>query len=329
MRALPKTLAETARRQDGLFTRRQARDAGLADSTLEDRVGQTIARVLPTVYAAFTGSLTTQQRFRAAVLYGRIGGESTVAILGGLAACHLHGIRAAADPSVVQLLLPRSRRLSGSDGVVVRRTVNLGQKWLIAGLPVCAPARAIVDASRRMRTLDRVRELVAEGVQTGKVTLDALAEELKAGGTAGTRLTRQVLAQVSDGVRSVAEAQLHALLAARCFPAAIWNADLYDESGAWLGNPDAIWPEADLIVEVESREWHLSPADWAATMRRTNRLSRLGYDVQQLTPSRITSDPDSVVTELRAAYAAGVARASVGSRPAVVIRAADSAPLPR
>lgn len=322
MRPFPTTLVETAGHQNGLFTRRQARDAGIADSTLDDCVGHAIMRVLPTVYTTFTGHLTTQQRLRAAALYGRIGGRGTVAILGGLAACHLHGLRAAADAPVVQLLLPHKRRLADSDFVVVRRAASLGSTWQLAGLPVCAPPRAIVDAARRMRRLDQVRELVAEGVQTGKATTDELANELPPGGSAGSRLTRVALAEVADGVRSVAEAKLRQLLAGRGFPAAIWNADLYDEAAGWLARPDAIWPEAALIVEVESREWHLSPADWAATMRRTNRLSRLGYDVQQLPPSRIAADPDSVIADLTAAYAAGLARAHTGARPLVTIRAA-------
>jgi very-short-patch-repair endonuclease len=176
-----------------------------------------------------------------------------------------------------------------------------------------------------MDHLDPVRELVAQCVQTSKATTEAIAAELRTGGSAGSLLTRRALAEVADGVRSVAEAKLYRLLVRRRFPAATWNPDLFDGSGSWLAAPDAIWPEAGLIVEVESREWHLSPESWAATMRRTNRLSRLGYAVQQLPPSRIVAEPEAVVAELRAAYAAGIVRTHAQGRPNVTIRVRGAA----
>ena len=121
-------------------------------------------------------------------------------------------------------------------------------------------------------------------------------------------MARRVLAEVSDGVHSVAEAQLRRLPTDVGFPPPRWNVDLTDATGAWVARPDAYWEEAALVVEVQSREWHFTPAEWAATMERTNRLSRLGYDVQQFPPSRITGDPAGVVRELRAAYDAGLRR---------------------
>jgi hypothetical protein len=88
----------------------------------------------------------------------------------------------------------------------------------------------------------------------------------------------------------------------------VWNRDIRDAQGKFIARPDAYWAEAGLIAEVQSREWHLSPEDWAATMRRSNRLSRLGFDVQQIPPSRIARQPGEVASEMRAAYEAGIAR---------------------
>lgn len=315
MRPLPDALIHIAAQQDGLFTRRQARDAGLPDHCLDHRTGLTCARVLPTVYSATTGVLSPRQRLRAAILYGYLGGEREVAILGGLAACGLHGLRTGADPDVVELMLPMARRLADHGFVVVRRTLRHGPIWRRAGLPVCSPARAAVDATRRIRAMDDVRAVIAECVQRGKATPEQISAELKAGGSAGSLLPRRVLAEVADGVHSVAEAQLRRLLIAHDFPPALWNKEMYDDAGGWLATPDARWPEAGLIAEVQSREWHLSPESWAATMRRTNRLSRLGYDVQQFPPSRIRSEPNAVLAELLAAYDAGIRR-EVGRRPA-------------
>lgn len=309
MRCLPSTLLSLAEAQDGMFTRRQALDAGATRSEIDYRVGRVLMRPLPTVYAAFTGQLSSRQRLRAAVLYGRIGGDLDIGILGGLAACQVHGLRAAKGFYRVELLLPHRHRIASVGFVDIRRSTRPGDIWRTSGLPVCSPARAVVDAARRITELDAVRGLTAEAVQRGKCTVGALDEELSRGGSAGSRLTRHVLAEVSDGVRSAAEAWLRDLINSSAMPRPVWNADLFAPSGLWLATPDAIWPEAGLIAEVESREWHLSPESWAATMERTNRLSRLGYDVQQFPPSRIKRHPASVVADLRAAYAAGLLRA--------------------
>lgn len=308
MHSLPPQLVRIAQAQDGLFTRRQARRAGLSDNALQHRQGRPVQWALPTVYCATTGPLTARQRLRAAVLYGRVGGDSDVAAIGGLAACAIHGIKAAGQPGTVDLLLPMGRRLANCDFVVVRRTQRPGPIRRVSGLPVCSPARAVIDAARSMRSMNPVRALVGESVQQHKASCSDLATELALGASAGSLLARRVLAEVSDGAHSAAEAQFRRLLIDAGFPQPRWNCELVDTSGTWIARPDAYWEEASLIAEVQSREWHLSPADWAATMERTNRLSRLGLDVQQFPPSRITSDAAGVLRDLRAAYDAGLRR---------------------
>ena len=48
----------------------------------------------------------------------------------------------------------------------------------------------------------------------------------------------------------------------------MFNARLYVGS-EFVAVPDAWWPDVGVAVEVESREWHLSPEDWERTMRRS------------------------------------------------------------
>lgn len=324
MQPLPARLSKVARGQDGLFTRRQALDAGLASSSLTDRLGVSLSRPLPTVYTTFTGELTNQQRLRAAALYGRLGGSDTIGVIGGLAACHLHKLRAASHFARVELLVPHSHRPRKVGFVDVRRTVTPFETWQLSGLPLCAPARAVVDAARRMEHIDAVRALAAEAVQRSMCTTAQLTEQLAQGGSAGSRLTRAVLAEVADGVRSVAEAWLRTLINTSTLPTPLWNADLFDESGRWLARPDAIWPEVALVAEVESKEWHLSPENWAATMERTNLLGRLGYDVQQFPPSRIKSDAAAVIAEIADAHAGGMRRSAGAGPSRITVRPAAS-----
>jgi hypothetical protein len=67
-------------------------------------------------------------------------------------------------------------------------------------------------------------------------------------------------------------------------------------------------------VEVDSREWHLSPEDWERTEARHTRMGALGIIVQHFTPRRIRTEPAQVATEIRSALRAGQ------QRPALAVR---------
>src|SRR5260370_5991454 len=73
----------------------------------------------------------------------------------------------------------------------------------------------------------------------------------------------------------------------------------------FIGSPDAWWPEAGVASEVDSRVWHLSPADSERTQARHARMSAHGILVLLYAPRRIRSDPAGVVAEIRKALEAG------------------------
>jgi very-short-patch-repair endonuclease len=72
------------------------------------------------------------------------------------------------------------------------------------------------------------------------------------------------------------------------------------------------WPEAAVVTEVDSREWHLSPADWEQTLRRHARLTVHAILVLHFTPRQIRTEPAQVAATIRAALDA--ARADGQSR---------------
>ncbi len=85
-------------------------------------------------------------------------------------------------------------------------------------------------------------------------------------------------------------------------PLPLFNARLYcgDEL---IAVADAWWPQAGLVVEVDSKQWHLSPQDWEQTMRRHARLTALGILVLHFTPRQIKNEPDQVLATIRQALA--------------------------
>jgi very-short-patch-repair endonuclease len=73
-----------------------------------------------------------------------------------------------------------------------------------------------------------------------------------------------------------------------------------------------------VAAEVDSKQWHLSPADWARTLRRHAEMSTHGILVLHFTPGQIRSDPAAVVTAIADTLRAGRARPAlpVSARPA-------------
>jgi very-short-patch-repair endonuclease len=69
---------------------------------------------------------------------------------------------------------------------------------------------------------------------------------------------------------------------------------------------------------VDSREYHYSAEDWQRTMRRHDRLVAQGVLLLHFTPGQIRSAPEEVITQIRAALAAGRGRARlpIVTRPA-------------
>jgi hypothetical protein len=216
----------------------------------------------------------------------------------------------------VHLLLPADRRRSGYGLAIVERTDRLPApepgRW-----PLAPPERAVIDATRRMRERDVVRSIIAEVVQRGLRTPAQLGVELEAGGQRGTRLPREVLREVSDGIRSVAEAKARVLLQSSfALPPAVWNPEIVDAHGRFVAKPDAWFDDVAMAWEIDSHEWHLSPADHAATLARRSAMTAAGIIVLPTAPSRITREPATVLSELEQTHA----HAAIRPRPALYIQ---------
>ncbi len=162
------------------------------------------------------------------------------------------------------------------------------------------PARAVADAVRDLASLRDVRAVVADAVQRGCCQIQDLHAELMAGPNVGSALLREALTDVADGIRSTAEGDLKDLLIKSGLPMPLFNPSVFD-GGILIARPDAWWPELGVAVEVDSREWHMSPEDHASTLARGRRMAVHQMVVLRFTPKQIRSQPSQVVTEIRRA----------------------------
>jgi len=299
------------RKQANLITRSQALANGLTTAALRHKLrpeGPWTA-VLPGVYVLGSGELTAVQREVAAVLYAGRG-----CVVTGLAALRQHGIDVPIS-EVVDVLIPESMKRRSVEYVHIRRTRKMPKEfWRVGGIRYAPAARAVADAVWGKADGRAVTALVAAAVQQRRCTVRELASELRAGPKQGSVALRSALAEVADGIRSVTEADLRRLIKTSGLPEPMYNPSLF-VGGEFLASPDAWWPDAGVVVEVDSREWHFSPADWERTQVRHARMSTHGILVLHYTPRRIRSDPAGVVQEIRKALEAG------RRRPPLPIRA--------
>lgn len=306
----PQRLTALIARQHGVISRGQAQYLGLTRDQLRRRIAVTgrWQRLLPGVYLTVTGAPTDDQRDTAALLYAGPG-----SVLTGPAALRRHGI-GWSRTDLVDVLIPAARSHLSLGYVVIHRTTVLPSRVCYQGpVQFALIARAVADTARGLTSLSQVRSVVAGAVQRRSCTLNQLTEELEIGPTRNAALLRAVIAEVSDGIRSPAEADLRQLIMKAGLPVPLFNPRLY-HADVLIAIPDAWWPKAGVVAEVDSREWHLSPADWEATMARHSLLTTLGIRVLHFSPRQIRTEPRAVAGVIRVALSAAVSGPVPGIR---------------
>ena len=149
-----------------------------------------------------------------------------------------------------------------------------------------------------LRRIDDVRALVAEVVREHKASLEALATELQAGPRRGSALLRRALVEIGAGAASAPEAEAARLLRRAKIPGFEQNARIELPDGSYY-IADLYWRELRAILEIDSREYHFSPAGWRATMDRHLVLTTLGYSVVHRPPSAL-ADPAMFIRDISA-----------------------------
>jgi hypothetical protein len=298
------------REQELVISRPQALTRGMSAEELRHRIRPDgpWQRLLRGVYLAATGAPTRRQLEVAALLCA-----GTSSVLTSTAALTHHGIRVR-ETSTITLLVPARQARASRGYLRVWPTTRMPEFVFTDGAVRFADAaRAVADAARELGSFREVRAVAADAVQRRRCRLDQLVGELAHAPMRQSAWLRQALGEVADGVRSAAEGDLRSLIRAAGFPPPMFNARLYIGPDL-LAVADAWWPDAGVAVEVESREWHLSPEDWERTMSRSRRMGAKGILLVQVSPHQIRTEVDRIVADIRDALAAGRARPPLAIR---------------
>lgn len=318
--------------QDGLVTRSQVLAAGMSIGALRHalRPGGPWQRVVPGVYATFTGPLQGIHRLRAAELVVGVDGMVT-----GAWACRWWGLRYGPEPTeIVDVLLDRKHDRGNVGFLRVIRTSRLPEPMrcvadgrldelrrsgppldlvldgtvTVAGVVALAPpTRAVVDtlvhAQPPRPDLRGARALMCEVVQRRHATVAELRGEVAAAPRRGGALARRIMKDIDAGCRSAPECELRDLvLSSRLLPEPRWNRVLPGQRGIV---PDACWEQSRLVVEVDSRSYHGFGDAPRRTEERRARYAALGWRVLPVSPTRLRTEPQAVLAEIEAAFLAG------------------------
>jgi hypothetical protein len=285
-----------------VVSREQLLTLGMTDRAMQYRIraGGPWQALLPGVYLGVTGTPNLPQKEMAALLYAGAGSLIT----GPVALMH-YGIRAAPDLETIDVLTSAARHRSDAGFARLHRTHRMPSQIASSG-PVrfALVARAVADTAWQLTSLNDVRAVVAGAVQLGRCTVSQLAGELQSGPVRGSAMFRTVLSEVADGVRSAAEGDFRDLIKAARLPMPLFNPSLY-LGEEFLARPDAWWPEAGVTAEVDSRQWHLGPADHERTTARHDLMGEAGIIPLHFLPSQIRREPAQVAQRIKGALAHG------------------------
>ncbi|WP_448319171.1 hypothetical protein [Streptomyces sp. CO7] len=272
------------------------------------RPGGTWQRMLPGVYLLRQGAPTGEERLHAALLYASRREASAAAeerpqatavpaqprrddplhadaVVTGLAALALRNFASAPALSlldVVDVLVPRARRVRSTGCARVVRTARMPVPDLASGVPVAPVERAVADAVAHLPEDAgpfAVRRLFTEAVHDGHCEPSALLRELRRARLCGRpRVAEAMEVLVSEG-RAAAEERLYRMAWEHGLPDPVWNVELRLPEGPSLGAVDAYWPEQGIAVELDA------PGD----LGKRERLERLGVTVVRVPRVRLAT----------------------------------------
>ncbi|MEV6013774.1 hypothetical protein AB0M29_44495 [Streptomyces sp. NPDC051976] len=339
--------------EQGVLTLRQLRERGVTPGTLAERCrpGGPWRQLLPQVYLLHSGPPTSAERVQAALLYagrdpwahGPVGGgrEAMVTGLAALALRRFSSVPPLPGLPVIDVLVPRQRRLRDTGGVAIHRVRELPRAQEVVGLP-CAPVpRALADAVAELDDAVTVRRLLIEAVRGGHCTAAAVVAGLGAAGLLERPdVTAAVDALLADS-RALAEELLYTMVRRHALPDPVWNVDLRLPGGPQLGGVDAYWPEHAVAVEIDARtarprhrpgeeedgvhdvcadgafgdgpapgayEHADDDAVWSRYARQRERLEALGVTVIHLTPAKLQESAEQQAAIVRTALLASADR---------------------
>ena len=289
-----------ARKQHGVFSRRQAIEVGATPALIYRRAkAGRWRRVAPGVYAIPAWERTMKQRVMAAVLQvpGSAASHRCAALLH-----RLDGVRAAP----IEITIPRS-----SGGSPVQVTIHRSDDLIaddvvvVDGIPTTSITRTLVDISSHMRLTD-LECAYEDGVRRGETSLaelEAFVSRIARPGRRGVGGARRLIdIALRDGKRngSALETRFLQILRRLGLPAPVRQCQIFRPDGRFA-YADYAYEEHQVVFELQGYEGHSKKLDHRRDTERNNMLQLRGYRLFEFTWHHVMNEPDKVAGVVLAA----------------------------
>ena len=308
-------LATLAAAQHGVVARGQLYALGFTAHQLQTRIRSgRLLRVHRGVYAVGHDRLSARGRWMAAVL--ACGSE---AVLSHRAALALWDLRPIPSGRIDVTVTAGNGR--GQPGIRVHsaRTLHPADCAVVDGVPVTTLARALLDYAEVAR-FQQLRLVLEEAIRREVLDGRTLDETLARGrGRHGLKPLRAALAAIrgpAPWTQSELEREFLALVRAAGLPEPSANVVV---DGFLV---DLYWPEARLVVEIDSYGFHKTRKKFEDDRRQDTKLQLAGVVTIRMTQSRVEGEPEQLLSDVAAMLsraprpAGGEAMLSRARRPA-------------
>ena len=272
---------QVAAKQHGVFSRKQAMDAGLTSEAIDWRIRTgRWQRLAAGVYANRATKATWERQLQACLL------AKDGSVVAGHSAAVLHHIDGFSPGRPTVMASPDvSPRIS--IGRLIRSSdFDLVDKVMVRGFPATSIAETLWTVARE-QSKARMMDLVSQQVALGRTHADQLYDVLdrvEGSRQRGLPSFRAAVEAVEPGSHATAgnilEARLYALLSRPGVP------PVSRQHPALIDRPsrvDAFIPSWSLVVEADGRTWHMRQEDFQKDRDRDNHLAARGLLVLRFT----------------------------------------------
>jgi very-short-patch-repair endonuclease len=294
-----RSMIEHARANGGIITTKEALALGLSRTTLARRVN---------------AGILTRTQHGVFLLAGKENGEGSYleaacrclsAVVSHESAGRIHGFEGVSWGMPTVTVPHRHTKVFGD--VLVHQSTDISDEHVVTiqGLPVTNPERTIIDLAAVLsdRRLDWVLDRALAAGTVDLARLATLFSSLSRRGKPGTTRTRRMLEMRDQAYvppDSVLEQRLIRVIddAGLPSPTPQFRPQWLTPTG---GRVDFAYAEHRLVIEGDSRRWHLLMDAFDTDRHRDNQAQLAGWRVLRFSWRDITEDPSMVTSSIRSA----------------------------
>jgi predicted transcriptional regulator of viral defense system len=287
-------VAQLAARQHGVFTVDQLVDCGFTASGVRKRAAaERLHRIHRGVYSLAPPDLLGYKgRFMAAVLAAGPG-----AVLSHREAAHLHNLRSTSRRRI-DVTVPHGVKRTIEE-VIIHRSRTLADKDVttVEGIPCTTTARTLLDLAGVV-ALTQVERALNQAEILHVFDLHALEDQIErnANTPAASRLRQALCTYAPEAAptESPLEDSFVALARAAGLPEPerqVW----FNFDGEDPFRVDFVWRQERIVLEADSRRFHLTTQAFETDRRRDQLLVKAGWRVIRVTWRQLEQRPHEVV----------------------------------